>query len=1148
METPFYERYPSKFKEKDGAPVFKETIYTSEFHDKYLSENYFPLVMQVNTFPRYKNKREMDPQVKMFLDETNTELKDDWGLPKPNPEAAFISMAKYAKDVLPMTEEQVRAMNKAWSWTERQFGPYMGDSSIRNLDEAKLTIDMTTSSGFPWNVHYPKKIDLWENFPEIDEWLEQDWINLAVDDNWTTVWKSSLKEELRTKEKIARNSIRTFTASAVDATVHGNRLFGDMNDKMNKAFLNTASCIGMSPLLGNWNRLYRKLNVFKHGYALDEKEYDSSLRVFLMWGCAQFRWKMLKKDDKTEENRKRIKTFYRNLINSLILTPDGILVMKLTGNPSGSPNTVNDNTLILYTIMSYAWIINNPDKESTYTDFELCTAKALVGDDNTWTVSDTAHEFYNAKTVIATWATLGITTTTDSIEPRIAEDLDFLSAHTVFLRNMAVPTYERAKLMTSLLYAKSEHLTPAKTMERLGGLTINGWTDLPMRKFCRDFYRWLIYKYDKTCAEDPDWITAKAGILNDYMLEKLYLGESIALNQQGYSETKERLISRIKMSSRTNKNPEGRRTTGGVNNTKVTQKKKAIMAARVNKPVIKTTNKLPPRTILKKDPVKAAQYKNNPRMQPRMQTNAGRKIGESEYSFKEHKEHEHKLEKRIAKLERDKREKEKPEKEDSSWWETALDIGSTVVPHLLPLLLGAGDYEDGILQAGDVPETNSLLAAASNGQEGTSVPYMHTTGERTRVVHREYIGDVYSSTEEFSTVTFAVNPGMNESFPWLSPIANQYTSYDLKGMVYEFVSEGSEYTNSVGLGYVAIGAQYNAGAPIFVDKRDMLNSQFATSAKPSKSFQAWIECKRGGTPMDQLYIRGGQLPANSDIRMYDHCNVTLAVGGHTAGDVIIGELWCTYDVEVLLPKSSETAGVNLLYNNTAFPSATIDGSNHMTLGPLTSNTKNTFNVTQNGNTIILPNYVSGDFMIYVNYITTTTFGPLLPVPPTITASSEIESFSLFYILGQVFVAGYQNTFQAQYKMTTYGLGGTLTWEMDGVLDSAGVITMNFTIFQLPREGVTSQVLDKHGKNRSKKYNDMMKKLILPEPETPYVSIRRVEPYDLQTNNKFNRIAFEGDRVVYHEVNDATFQTMIDLKTSDATVKLVCSQLFNVSRK
>jgi hypothetical protein len=290
---------------------------------------------------------------------------------------------------------------------------------------------------------------------------------------------------------------------------------------------------------GNWDRLYRKLKKFRKGYALDESQYDSSLRCYMMWGCAKFRWEMLRREDQTPANLRRIKTFYRNLINTLILTPEGLLIMKKTGNPSGSVNTISDNTLILYCLLAYAWIKTcNVDMDS-YEDFEEETAKALVGDDNTWTVSDEAHEFYNAHTVIAVWKTLGITTTTDSMEPRVPEDLDFLSAKTIFIDGVAVPLYERAKLMTSLLYAPKKHITPATTLERTAAMLTIGWTDIPFRKFCRDVIEWLLIKYDNILYDDERWIQAKCQIQTDATLYRLFTGKRSPLRP--YLETKERL-------------------------------------------------------------------------------------------------------------------------------------------------------------------------------------------------------------------------------------------------------------------------------------------------------------------------------------------------------------------------------------------------------------------------------------------------------------------------------------------------------------------------------------------------------------------------------------------------------------------------------
>jgi len=537
---PFWQRYPERYRDPKGFSKFRTWGYISDDHERYIDPDFFELLGSCERHPRYKNKRGIDPQVQIFLDQEKIQIEPGWSLPVPNQEAAYISLSKYAKAETKFTPDMVEDMNRAFHWMESHFGPYMSNSRVVTLEESVARLDLNSGSGCPFNEEFPKKRDLFANDPLIMDWLEEDWTRLADDPKWTCIFSSSLKEELRPLEKIAQNSIRTFAAGAADATVHGNRLFVDQNEKMYASYLKTASCIGMSPLKGNWNKLYHKLNVFKNGYALDESQYDSSLRSYLLWGCALFRFRMLRKEDQTPENLQRIKTYYRNLINCVILTPEGNLIMKKLGMPSGGVNTVSDNTLILFVLLSYAWIRNAPKGMRSFAAFEAHTAKCLLGDDNTWSVSDEAHEFYNAVSVINVWKTIGITTTTDDLKPRFADELDFLSAKTIFMDGVAVPLYSRDKLMQSLLWAPMEHLTPETTLLRVSALLQCGWTDLPFRKFCRDLISWLLSEYDDVLKDDSRWIAAKCAILQDTRLHELYTGSKQLLPQSYVSRSVER--------------------------------------------------------------------------------------------------------------------------------------------------------------------------------------------------------------------------------------------------------------------------------------------------------------------------------------------------------------------------------------------------------------------------------------------------------------------------------------------------------------------------------------------------------------------------------------------------------------------------------
>lgn len=222
--------------EKDGAPVFHEVAFVNELHEQYLPETYFPLVGAISRHPRYKNKRVLDPQVKIYMDEQDIPESPEWGLPVPNAAAAYKSLSKYGKDILPMTHEEVHDMNQAWIWTERHFYPYMGGSRVRTQEEAIEKLDMQTSTGAPFNLFCPTKRELFDEYGDLmKEWLANDWIRLAEDPEWTCLCTNSLKEEIRPAVKTLQNKIRTFTAMAVDLTVHGNRLFADMNEADRKS-------------------------------------------------------------------------------------------------------------------------------------------------------------------------------------------------------------------------------------------------------------------------------------------------------------------------------------------------------------------------------------------------------------------------------------------------------------------------------------------------------------------------------------------------------------------------------------------------------------------------------------------------------------------------------------------------------------------------------------------------------------------------------------------------------------------------------------------------------------------------------------------------------------------------------------------------
>lgn len=168
------------------------------------------------------------------------------------------------------------------------------------------------------------------------------------------------------------------------------------------------------------------------------------------------------------------------------------------------------------------------------------------------------------------------------------------------------------------------------------------------------------------------------------------------------------------------------------------------------------------------------------------------------------------------------------------------------------------------------------------------------------VRHREYLADI-NATTAFTVQTFALNPGVASSFPWLAQVASSFEEYRWRGLLFEFKSLSSDAVlssaTSSALGSIVMATQYNALSPAFPDKKTMENYEFACSEKPSCTFIHPVECKPGVTPVTKLYVRSGGIPANADQRLYDLGEFSIATVGMQANSGVAGELWATYEVE-----------------------------------------------------------------------------------------------------------------------------------------------------------------------------------------------------------------------------------------------------------
>lgn len=203
-------------------------------------------------------------------------------------------------------------------------------------------------------------------------------------------------------------------------------------------------------------------------------------------------------------------------------------------------------------------------------------------------------------------------------------------------------------------------------------------------------------------------------------------------------------------------------------------------------------------------------------------------------------------------------------------------------------ITGYGDYK---------VASNSLIT-------GNEPPMFAKNGRGTVIAHREFLGDVLSTTA-FNVTSFPINAGLPVTFPWANAIANQFEQYCIRGMVFQYrTTSATSLTSgtSTAMGSILMATAYDSVQPNFTTESQMLNHEYSTSCVPSRDCIHPIECARGETPVSCLYTRSGAVPTGADKRLYDLGNFQIAtIGMQHAGDVI-GQLWCTYSIELLKPQ------------------------------------------------------------------------------------------------------------------------------------------------------------------------------------------------------------------------------------------------------
>lgn len=234
---------------------------------------------------------------------------------------------------------------------------------------------------------------------------------------------------------------------------------------------------------------------------------------------------------------------------------------------------------------------------------------------------------------------------------------------------------------------------------------------------------------------------------------------------------------------------------------------------------------------------------------------------------------------------------------------------------------GMGAYRSGSYGSGN---SNNLVSGA--GQSYGRMASMKTSRDETGTVmisHREYLTDIYGPgtsgsgvSTPFSNQIFTANPGLQQSFPFASQIAMNYTEYGFVQLIYEYRSVTTDVgTSSNGqCGTVIMAFNYNAAEGPFTDKQTMMEYGHSSSCKVTENMTYGVECdpqKKSGS--QGLYIAASPIIPLQDVKTYHWgtMNVGLANLPKEYNGLPVGELWVYYKFYLRKPRLYASRGYDI---------------------------------------------------------------------------------------------------------------------------------------------------------------------------------------------------------------------------------------------
>jgi len=354
-------------------------------------------------------------------------------------------------------------LNKIFSYLRGELSKMWWGENVTDYAEAVQLLNFEKSPGYPY---YYDSLDKAEALQKHGDEIQSEVSAVVTGEERWMPFTLTLKDELRTRERVEEDKTRGFCASGIVHLLCSKMMFSKQNEKLHANFGKHPVTLGVSVPGPQFVRAVLSLGNLQNCYDADGDGCDQRFNLGVAYVIREVRKAFL-----AERYHACVDLLYDAVYAGDVIVCG--VIHRLLHNKSGWENTSDDNSL-------YMWgVVFEAIEALTMCEFEDVCELLVNGDDLAMSID---YENVSIKDVAEYLAGYGVRISFDMVAPRFARDITFLS-HTLKWRfipklgDVLVAAGNLEKLRSSLHWVKTtQSLTFEEScLAHLLGLRICLW-------------------------------------------------------------------------------------------------------------------------------------------------------------------------------------------------------------------------------------------------------------------------------------------------------------------------------------------------------------------------------------------------------------------------------------------------------------------------------------------------------------------------------------------------------------------------------------------------------------------------------------------------------------------------------------------------